>query len=136
MKPRLVAIIAVVATLAAVQLADAEPMSFLDNGVIRLGVDLGSGGPITYLSSSGADVNVVNNHAVQPLFTSGPNGSWNALVAGATVLEQSNDGLTIYTKSVPMQGTCECLIEQWITLDGNAAQVRTRLTNNRSDHTQ
>ena len=136
MNPRLVAIIAVVATLATVPFANADPMSFLDNGVIRIGVDLGSGGPITYLSSSGADVNVVNNHAVQPLFTSGPNGSWNALVAGATVLEQSNDGLTIYTKSVPMQGACECLIEQWITLDGNAAQVRTRLTNNRSDHTQ
>jgi len=133
---RIASIIAVVATLAIVGVADAAPMSFLDNGVIQIGVDLGRGGTITYLSSSGTDVNVVNNHEVQPLFTSGPNGSWNALVAGATVLEQSNDGLTIYTKSVPMQGACECLIEQWITLDGNAAQVRTRLTNNRSDHTQ
>jgi uncharacterized repeat protein (TIGR01451 family) len=112
-------------------------MSFLDNGVIRLGVDLGMGGTITYLSSSGSDVNVVNSHnhgsEVQPLFTSGPNGSWNALGAAGTVLEQSNDGVTIYTKAAP---PCECLIEQWITLDGNAAQVRTRLTNNRSDHTQ
>src|SRR5215469_13817640 len=124
MNPRLVAIIAVVATLATVPFANADPMSFLDNGVIRLGVDLRSGGPITYIYSSGADVNVVNNHAVKPLFTSGPNGLWNALVAGATVLEQSNDGLSLYTESVPMQGTCECLIEQWITLDGNAAQVR------------
>jgi uncharacterized repeat protein (TIGR01451 family) len=127
-------------------------MSYLDNGVIRLGVDLDKGGTITYLAASGpAGVNVVNNHdlgrEVQPLFTSGPNGSWNALSAGdfsgnpSTVLEQSNDGVTIYTKIVPLQATlfnvpCECLIEQWITLDGNAAQIRTRLTNNRSDHAQ
>src|SRR5215813_3516605 len=97
MNPRFAAIIAVVATLATVSFADADPMSFLDNGVIRLGVDLGSGGTITYLSNSGTDVNVINNHEVTPLFTSGPNGLWNALVAGATVLEQSNDGLTLYT---------------------------------------
>ncbi len=52
--------------LVAVPQAAAE-MSILDNGVIRLGVDLGKGGTITYLSTSivisglGA-VNVINSH--------------------------------------------------------------------------
>src|SRR5262249_27125860 len=60
--------------------ADAE-MSFLDNGVIRLGVDLAKGGTITYLSQSiaiaGLDaLNVVNSfdlgREVQQSYYSGP----------------------------------------------------------------
>ena len=155
-------LIAIVATLATVRLADAEPMSYLDNGLIRLGVDLGKGGTITYLSSSGADVNVVNSfdlgRQVQQSYYSGPenfgnpggdwpNWPWNPEGAGDTfgnpapVLEQSNEGLTIYTKTAPLQWAlarvpCECLIEQWITLDGNSVHVRNRLTNYRSDHTE
>ena len=41
--------------------AYADSMSYLDNGVIRLGVDLAKGGPITYLSNSGADLKGVNS---------------------------------------------------------------------------
>src|SRR5438105_12925530 len=37
-------------------------MSFLDNGVVRLGVDLNLGGSITWLSRSGSDHNMVNSH--------------------------------------------------------------------------
>src|SRR5262249_51637355 len=126
--------------------ADAE-MSFLDNGVIRLGGDLAKGGTITYLSQSiaiaGLDaLNVVNRfdlgREVQQSYYSGTdnylnptsywtNWSWNAIAAGdtygnpSTVLEQANDGKTIYTKTAPLQWAlnnvaCECLIEQWITL--------------------
>ncbi len=36
-------------------------MSYLDNGAIRLGVDLNLGGAITYLSRSGAEQNLVNS---------------------------------------------------------------------------
>ena len=36
-------------------------MSYLDNGTIKLGVDLNLGGAITYLAPSGTDDNVVNN---------------------------------------------------------------------------
>ena len=40
----------------------AEPnVSFLDNGVIRLGVNLNAGGAITYLSKSGENTNLVND---------------------------------------------------------------------------
>ncbi len=38
-----------------------EKMSYLDNGVIRLGADLNKGGAITYFSASGSDENVVNS---------------------------------------------------------------------------
>jgi hypothetical protein len=162
-------LIAIVAALGVVPACHAA-MSFLDNGVIRLGVDLDKGGTITYLSTSlvisglGA-VNVVNSHdlgrEVQQSYYSGPDNfvippppfaplPWNPEGAGdgnpwgpahpATVLAQSNDGLTIYTKTAPFiwatdRVLCECLIEQWITLDGNSVQVHNRLTNFRSDHT-
>jgi len=140
----------------------AGPMSYLDNGVIRLGVDLGKGGTITYLANSGpSSVNVVNSYdlgrEVQQSYYSGPdnygnpappwtNFPWNPIGAGdafgnpAIVLDQSNDGRILYTKTAPLQWAlnhvgCECVIEQWITLDGNSAQIRNRLTNNRSDRT-
>src|SRR3954451_9683923 len=54
-----------------------EPkMSWLDNGVIRLGVDLELGGAITWLSRSGEQVNVINSleggRQVQMSFSGGP----------------------------------------------------------------
>ena len=36
-------------------------MSFLDNGVVRLGVDLNLGGAVTYLSRSDTEQNLVNS---------------------------------------------------------------------------
>src|SRR5947209_5531396 len=153
-------LIAIVAALAIVPPSHADPMSYLDNGVIRLGIDLGKGGTITYLATSGPPrVNVVNSHDlgrdVQQSYRSGPDNlggrnedPWNANAAGdgyghpSPVLEQANDGKTIYAKTSPLLwGTlnnvaCECVTEQWITLNGNSVQVHNRLTNNRSDHTQ
>ena len=148
----------IVALCVTAPLATADSMSYLDNGVIRLGVDLDKGGTITYLAASGAaGVNVVNSHdlgrEVQQSYYAGPANfensglPWNPIGAGdiygnaSPVLDQSNDGMTIYTKTLPLQAAlnnvrCECTIEQWITLDGNSVQVRNRLTNNRSDHTK
>jgi hypothetical protein len=145
----------------------ADPTTYIHNGMIRLGVDLGKGGTITYLSLYGSGVNVINSYdlgrEVQTSYYAGPenyghpmapgpnwpwrNWPWNANPAGdwvghpSTVLEHANDGKTIYTKTIPLQWAlarvaCECQVEQWITLNGNAAQVHNRLTNNRSDHTQ
>jgi len=61
------------------QLSAAAPPTgeqFLDNGVIRLGVDLSRGGCISYLSPSAQDRNVVNNYdlgrQIQMSFYSGP----------------------------------------------------------------
>ena len=73
-----VATIVLLITLASSLLAAAPPVGeqFLDNGVIRLGVDLSRGGCISYLSPSGQDRNVVNNfdlgRQIQMSFYSGP----------------------------------------------------------------
>jgi len=54
----------------------AENISYLDNGVIRLGVDLRLGGSITYLAESRNKVNMINSHdwgrQIQMSFYSGP----------------------------------------------------------------
>src|SRR5258706_9722072 len=48
----------------------------LDNGTIRLGVDLERGGTITYLAASGGGANLINSHdfgrMVQQSYYAGP----------------------------------------------------------------
>ena len=39
-----------------------EKMSFIDNGTIKVGVNLALGGAITWVSKSGSRENVVNSH--------------------------------------------------------------------------
>src|SRR4051794_15962060 len=97
--------------------ARAEEVSYLDNGTIRVGVDLTLGGAITYLSKSGDPLNVINSYdwgrQVQMSFYSGPvpfsvgekqpkpewiHLGWNPIQSGdafghrARVVEHSNDG--------------------------------------------
>ncbi len=139
-----------------------KKMSYIDNGVVRVGVDLNMGGVITYLADYGhQDINLVNSsdqgREIQPSYYSGPqpygnphpgwpDWPWNPIGAGdcygnrSEVLEKFNDGTMIYVKSIPLQWAldnvpCECVVEQWIELDGNAVQVHYKLTNNRADHT-
>jgi hypothetical protein len=54
----------------------AENISYLDNGILRLGVDLNLGGSITYLAESSDGVNMINSHdwgrQIQMSFYSGP----------------------------------------------------------------
>ena len=137
-------------------------VSFLDNGVIRVGVDLEQGGTITWVSASGSERNVINAHdrgrQIQLSFYSGPqpfgtahpdwkNWPWNPIGTGdvyghaSTVLKHTNDGKTLYTRSIPLQWALndvpgECTFETWITLDGATAHVRNRLVNHRLDRTQ
>jgi len=141
-------------------------MSYLDNGDIRIGVDLELGGAITYLSESGSTENVVNSHdwgrQIQMSFYSGPvpfepDGKkphpswaflgWNPIQSGdaydnrSRVIAHENDGTEVYVKSIPMQWPLdnepgECTFESWITLEGNTARVRSRLNNARSDTEQ
>jgi hypothetical protein len=141
--------------------ARAERMSFLDNGTIKIGVDLDIGGTITFLARSPGGENLINSHdlgrQIQQSYYSGPspfgkahpawkNWGWNPIGSGdvyghgARVLEHKNDGITLYVKTIPMQWALnnvpgECTFETWITLDGPAASVRNQLVNHRSDHT-
>ncbi|MCS6774944.1 MAG: hypothetical protein RMJ43_13840 [Chloroherpetonaceae bacterium] len=138
-----------------------EKMSFLDNGLIRIGIDLNLGGVITHLSSP-KHGNVVNSHdygrQIQQSYYSGPapfgqphpawkDWPWNPIGTGdvygnpARVLEHRNDGRTLYVKSVPMQWALnnvpgDCTFETWISLFRNTARVRCRLNNQRNDRTQ
>jgi autotransporter-associated beta strand protein len=72
---------------------------------------------------------------------------WNPVQAGdaygnrSTLISASNSGTELYVKSRPKQWAlqnvdADCTMEEWITLSGNVATVRTRLTNARSDTTQ
>ncbi|WP_348546997.1 hypothetical protein [Chthoniobacter sp.] len=143
-----------------------EPqMSWLDNGTIRLGVDLQIGGAITWLSRSGDTTNLINSfdwgRQVQMSYYAGPvpfiagtkhpaknweGLGWNPIQVGDTyghrarLLEQRNDGHALYVKCVPMQWPLddvpgECTFESMLELDGPVVHARCRLVNARSDHT-
>ncbi|MHC4323203.1 MAG: hypothetical protein ACYSUX_02905 [Planctomycetota bacterium] len=141
-------------------------MSFLDNGTIRLGINLNLGGSITYLADSTDRINTINNHdwgrQIQMSFYSGPQPftpggkqpsktwaglGWNPIQSGdyagnrSSIVEHRNDGKSIYVKCVPMQWPLdnepgECTFESWIKLEGNVVKVRSRINNNRTDTTQ
>ncbi|HWH70430.1 MAG TPA: hypothetical protein VNT26_13670 [Candidatus Sulfotelmatobacter sp.] len=105
-------------------------MSYLDNGCIRVGMDLNLGGAITYLSPSGTnqELNLINGYdwgrQVQVSYYSGPVPfqppgtclasnwaflGWNPIQSGdcygheSRVVEHVNDGHTLYVKCIPMQ---------------------------------
>lgn len=143
-----------------------EDTDYLDNGVIRIGVNKGAGGVITYLADAQQKVNLVNNYdlgrQIQISFYSGPvpfapNGKqprggwehtgWNPVQAGdifgnwSKTVEFKNDGKVMYSRSVPLQWAlnaepCDCTVETWIELNENTAKIRHKLTNQRTDRTQ
>jgi hypothetical protein len=143
-----------------------EKMSYLDNGNIRVGINLELGGSITYLAEATEKINIINNHdwgrQIQMSFYSGPNPftpngkqpsktwaglGWNPIQSGdytgnrSDVVEHHNDGNMLYVKCVPMQWPLdkepgECTFETWIRLEKNTAFVRSRINNKRSDKTQ
>ncbi len=144
----------------------AENMSYIDNGKIKLGINLDIGGAITYISKSGSDLNLINSYDwgrhIQMSHYAGPvpfepNGQkphpawtfigWNPIQAGdcngvgSKVLEHKKTGNSLYVKCIPMQWPLnnvpgECTYECWITLKGNSVAVKSRMVNNRSDKTQ
>lgn len=139
-------------------------MSFLDNGVLRVGVDLDRGGSIGFLAEAGnaSTGNLINIHDlgrwVGQSYYSGPapfgrphpawkDWPWNPVSAGdvygrpSRLLEHSNDGRTLYVKAEPKQWAldgvaADCTFETWIRLEGNVVRVRNRLTNRRTDRTR
>lgn len=140
-------------------------MSWLDNGTIRLGVNLTLGGAITWLARAGSEVNLINSHdwgrQVQMSYYAGPipfvvgekrpakyweGLGWNPIQAGDTfgngsrTIEHRNDGRTLYVKCIPMQWPLddvpgECTFESWLELEGAVVHARCRLVNARADRT-
>jgi hypothetical protein len=151
---------------ALVEVYDLNSMLTLDNGTIKVGVDTLYGGAITYLSQSGSTTNLVNDNdhgrQVQQSYYSGPENfhppgtiqypesnpwPWNPVQAGelqgyaSAVLATDNANGVIYVKTRPKQWAlqnyaADCIMEQWLHLDGPAVRVHCKLTNQRSDHTQ
>jgi hypothetical protein len=139
-----------------------DRMAYLDNGVIKVGVDLERGGSIGFLADAKEGVNVANTHDLgrwigqsyyagpKPFGTPDPGWKdwpWNPVSAGdvygnpSKVLEKENDGKTLYVKSVPMQWALknvpgDCIFETWLSLEGRSVRVRNRLTNKRKDMRQ
>lgn len=139
-------------------------MSWLDNGIIRLGVDLNLGGAITHLSSSRSE-NLVNSwdwgrqiqmsyYSGPSLVTAGPRRpfpvwatlGWNPVQAGdhfghrSRLTAHRNDGRTLLVRCQPMLWPlagvpAECEMEATMTLDRDAVLVRCRLFMARSDRT-
>jgi hypothetical protein len=140
-------------------------MSYLDNGAIRLGIDLDVGGAITYLAPTGGQ-NLVNSfdlgRQIQMSYYAGPvpytpggkqppkpwlHIGWNPIQSGdcfghrSRVIEFRNDGRELYCKCIPMQWPLdnepgECTFECWFTLSGTTVQARCRFDNHRADTTQ
>ncbi len=140
-------------------------MSYLDNGEVKVGVDLSRGGAIVFLAPAGRG-NLVNNfdlgRQIQLSFFSGPvpfeaegqrppnhwkHLGWNPIQAGddfdnrSRVITHENDGRTLYVKTQPIQWPLdnvsgECTFESWLELDGAVLKARARLNNTRTDRKQ
>jgi len=141
-------------------------MSYLDNGVIKIGINLDIGGAITYLSPAHSGENAINSHdwgrQIQMSFYSGPNPyqpegtevkeswkflGWNPIQSGdcfgnrSQVIAHTNNGNSLYVKCIPMQWPMnkvpgKCTFEVWMSLEGKTAKVRSKINNARDDHTQ
>jgi hypothetical protein len=134
----------------------------LYNDTLHVKLDLTRGGAINYVSVSGSERNLVNIHDegryIQQSYYAGqtlnrqadgqnPSWSpwaWNPIQVGdsynnrAEILEQSNDGVTMYTKCIPMlwdmnNEPAEAEMEQWTTLMGNVIKVHNKITCRRTD---
>lgn len=146
-------------------LAPPDSVRFIDNGSVRVGLNLAKGGAITHLFE-GSGPNMVNNHdlgrQIQMSYYSGPipyepggqkpmefwaGLGWNPIQSGdvygnrSRVIESRFERTRAYVKSVPMHWPLrnvpgECLFESWVELDGPTVRLRQRIVNRRDDRTQ
>ena len=140
-------------------------MTFLDNGEVRVGMDLALGGAVTFISSKDHPANIINGadlgRQIQMSHYSGPwpfevgdkkpnkawaGLGWNPIQTGdcflnpSKVVEHRNDGREIYIRCIPMQWPLnnvpgDCIFETWTTLEGPVIHMRYRCNNQRSDKT-
>jgi hypothetical protein len=144
----------------------APRMTYLDNGEVRIGMDLALGGAVTFLSGKDHPGNLINSadlgRQIQMSHYSGPwpyevgdkkphpawvGLGWNPIQSGdchlnpSEVVEHRNDGQELYIRCLPMQWPLDhvrgdCVFETWTTLEGPLIHMRFRCTNRRSDKTQ
>ena len=159
----------IVQALSAITLPGAGPslpdprMTFLDNGEVRVGMDLVLGGAVTFISSRDHPGNIINSfdlgRQIQMSHFSGPwpfevgdkkprphwaGQGWNPIQTGddyrnpSRVLAHRNNGRELYIKCIPMQWPLDnapgdCVFETWTTLEGPVIHMRFRCTNRRKD---
>jgi hypothetical protein len=152
-------------TLAGQARRPAPQITFLDNGEVRIGMDLALGGAVTFISSQDHPGNIINSadlgRQIQMSHYSGPwpyevgdrkpnrawaGLGWNPIQTGdcynhpSEVIEHRNDGKQLYIKRVPKQWPLDnvpgdCVFETWTKLEGPVIHMRYRCTNQRSDQT-
>lgn len=128
-----------------------ETWLYLDNGKVRLGVNLNAGGSIGWFSRSHTHDNLLNtfDHGryVQQSYYGDEDGSdWNGKpwrynpVQGgswkgvpATIVEQKVDKDSLYIKTRPRQWASgkdvdDMIMEQWLRLDGGLARLKFKMT--------
>jgi len=129
----------------------ADEWHYLDNGQIRLGVNLNAGACIGWFSASGSKDNLLNAHDVgryvQQSYYGDEDGSdWNGKpwrynpVQGgswknepAEVMETKSDATSFYAKTKPRHWatgafTPVCVMEEWLRLDGGLARLKFKMT--------
>jgi hypothetical protein len=133
---------------------------YLDNGIIRVGVDISRGGAIDYLAeSSNPQKNYINRFDAGRLVQRScfgppfiynacpgfPNWPWNPVQGGdcfnngSPTIEIINTENYIYTKCVPLNWgsnneLTDSFIETWISLEGRAVRIESRFTNGSENH--
>jgi hypothetical protein len=141
----------------------ARGTAFLDNGVVKVGIDYTIGGAISYLSQSGNTTNLINTYdrgrVVQQSYYAGHDldrraqgqhttwspWPWNPIGAGdaygnrATVLSSTITSTSMYAKTGPLlwdmrNERCQCTFETWVTLEGRRVRVHNKLTTARTDN--
>lgn len=143
---------------------ESENISWIENDKIKLGINLGLGGAVTYLAEHGKP-NLINSadwgRQVQMSFYSfpipfHPEGhdmqeswhfiGWNPIQSGdcygnrSVILTHENTGDAVYVKCIPMHWPLdnvpgECTFETWYRLDGVRVIISARINNNRPDKT-
>jgi hypothetical protein len=138
-------------------------MTFLDNGEVRVGMDLSLGGAVTFISSREHPSNIINSadlgRQIQMSHYSGPwpfevgekkprphwaGLGWNPIQTGddylnpSKVVRHRNNGRKLYIQCIPMQWPLDnvpgdCVFETWTTLEGPVIHMRFRCTNQRKD---
>lgn len=124
---------------------------YLDNGEVRLGVNMEAGACIGWFSRSGGGANLLNIHDVgryvQQSYYGDEDGSlwgknpwrYNPVQGGswknapAEVVETKSDTTTLYAKTTPRHWaagwlTPECVMEEWLRLEGGLARLKFKVT--------
>lgn len=132
---------------------DPSDWVYLDNGNVRLGVMRSSGAAIGFLAESGSSRNLLNHfdrgRFVQQSYYGDSDGSlwdkrtwcYNPVQGGdwhgktPSLLQLKSDSKTLYSRSIPVHWATgellrECVMEQWIELQGKLVHARFQMTYN------